>query len=61
VARTRSAGTFTVRGLPAATYGVNYSTRLGRYNIDLPDVTVTDGGVATVQMPAAGAFTLFAR
>jgi hypothetical protein len=61
VARTRAAGAFTVRGLPAGTYGVNYSTRLGRYNIDVPDVTVSDGGVATVKMPAAGAFTLYAR
>lgn len=61
VARTRGPLTFTVRGLADGTYGVNYSARTGRYNVDLPDLVVRDRHPATITMPVAGAMTIYAR
>ncbi|MGQ0650072.1 MAG: hypothetical protein ACT4P7_21185 [Gemmatimonadaceae bacterium] len=50
-----------VRGLPAGTYGVNYSVRTGRYNVDLPDVTVEDGKPLRLLIPEDAAITVYGR
>jgi hypothetical protein len=50
-----------VRGLPEGAYGLNYSTRAGRYNVDQPDVTVQRGEPTRVRIPQNGAITLFSR
>lgn len=60
VVRTLGAATFSVSGLPAGTYGVNYSVQQ-TYNVNLPDVVVTTGGSATVSIPAKGIITLYQR
>jgi len=50
-----------VRGLAAGTYGVNFSTPTGRYNVELPDITLPAGDALEVRMPEAGVITIFAR
>ena len=52
--------TFTIRGLPAGTYGVKYTTS-SQYNIDGADVTVGAGGNLTTSIPADGIITVYAR
>ena len=61
VGRTAHATALHVRGLAAGTYGVNYSSRAGAWNIDMPDVTVVTGETVRVRMPVAGAITIFGR
>ena len=61
VVQTSGPGSFTVRGLPAGTYGVNYGTSGNVYDANLTDVTVAAGGAAPVAMPAAGVITIYAR
>ncbi len=58
---TEEASTFSVRGLPAGRYGINYSTTHGRYNAELSEVTVTDNGAIAVPMPAAGVVTVYGK
>ena len=58
---TRRPAAFVVRGLPAGTYAINYSTRAGPYNVDLPDVTITDGALLPVRIPDAGVITIHGR
>jgi hypothetical protein len=57
----RSGGaSFTVRGLPAGTYGLTYATA-AQYGVPLADVTVAAGGTLSSAIPAAGVLTIFAR
>lgn len=58
VIRATATGSFTISGLPAGTYGVNYSTAAA-FNVSLPDQTIAAGGTLTTSMPAAGALTIF--
>ena len=58
---TEGASSFSVRGLPAGRYGINYSTTHGRYNAELPEVTVAEEGSVTVPMPAAGVVTVYGK
>ena len=55
------ATTFMVRDLPAGRYGINYSTTHGKYNEELPEVEISDGGVVQVPMPAAGVVTVYGK
>ena len=55
------ATTFMVRDLPAGRYGINYSTTHGKYNEELPEVEISDGGVVQVPMPAAGVATVYGK
>ena len=61
VARGVTKGRFIVRGLPAGAYGVNYSTKKGRYNVDLPDVLVNEGVPLSLELPGDAALTIYAR
>lgn len=61
VARGATRAPFVVHGLPAGTYGVNYSARTGRFNVDLPDVVVADGVPVSLELPGDAALTIYAR
>lgn len=54
-------GPFSVRGLPAGRYGINYSTAHGKYNEELPEAAVAEGAVLQVPMPAAGVVTVYGK
>jgi hypothetical protein len=58
---TKGAAPLAVRGLAAGTYGVNFSTPKGRYNVELPDINLPAGDALEVRMPEAGVITIFAR
>jgi len=56
-----SAGTmFTVSGLSAGSYGIDYTTS-NAYMQALPDVTIGAGQLLSTGIPAAGVLTIFAR
>ncbi len=61
VVRARRGATFTVRGLPPGTYGINYATDGNTWNVSQPDQTISSGGTVAVTIPAKGAVTIFAR
>lgn len=52
-------GTFSVK-LPAGSYGIFYTTAT-RYDVQLPDQVIGNGGSVTTSIPAAGAITVFAK
>jgi len=52
---------FTVRGLPAGTYGINYSTSSGAWNVDQADVSVSSGGTVQASIPSNGVVTIYGR
>jgi O-glycosyl hydrolase len=58
IIRGTAGGSFTVAGLPAGTYGLNYSTA-AQFNQSLPWQTLAAGGVVTASIPAAGALTVY--
>ncbi len=58
--RTTGPQTITVRGLPAGTYGINYST-LSSVNVSAADVTIGSGGTVTATIPAGGVITVFGK
>lgn len=60
VVKTASGGTFSVQGLPAATYGIKFTTE-SLYNIDLTDVTLGAGQPVTTTIPDSGVITIYAR
>lgn len=60
VVRAKRGATFTVRGLPPGTYGVNYGTTAA-YNVSLVDQTIASGGSIQVTIPTDGVVTIFAR
>jgi hypothetical protein len=53
-------GSVSVEDLPAATYGIFYTTAK-QYDAALPDVTITQGQTLHASIPDAGALTIFAR
>ncbi|MBC7894436.1 MAG: hypothetical protein H7066_03430 [Cytophagaceae bacterium] len=61
VARSPTQQRFVIHGLPAGTYGVNYSMKAGRFNVDLPDVVVTDGTPVSLEIPGDAALTVYGR
>jgi hypothetical protein len=60
IVRAKTAASFTVRGLPAGTYGVTYATAT-EWDVDRPDVTIGNGGSVQAAMPAAGYLTIYQR
>lgn len=60
VVKAANAGSFSVRDLPAGTYGIKYTTD-SQYNIDLNDVTVIPPSALTASIPSAGVITIYAR
>jgi uncharacterized protein (TIGR03437 family) len=60
VVRALSGGTFSIQGLPAATYGVKYTTDV-QYDFDSPDVTLSAGQPLRATIPAEGVITIYAK
>jgi hypothetical protein len=60
VVKALGAGSFTVGGLPAGTYGIEYTTATD-YARSLPDVTINGSTAVSVSIPAAGALTVYAK
>lgn len=60
VVKANSGKEFNVVGLPAGLYGIKYTTS-SQYNVDLPDVNVTPGGVLTTSIPASGVITVYRK
>ena len=53
--------TFFVRGLPAGTYGLQYTTTGSMSAVDLADATLIEGQVLTASLPARGVLTVYAK
>jgi hypothetical protein len=60
VVKASSAGSFTVGGLPAGTYGIDYTT-LADYMKPLPDVTTTGAQSVSAAIPDSGVLTIYAK
>ncbi|MEO7966603.1 MAG: glycoside hydrolase family 30 beta sandwich domain-containing protein, partial [Gemmatimonadaceae bacterium] len=60
VVKATAGGSFSVGGLPAGKYGIDY-TVAGDYKHALPDVTVSGSQALTTSIPAAGVLTIFAK
>ncbi len=60
VVKATRAGAFTLAALPAATYGLKYTTAAA-YDKDLPDVTVMEGGSLSAAIPDAGVLTAYRK
>jgi len=58
VVRATAGGPFNIAGLPAGTYGVNYSTA-SQFNVSLLEPTIASGGLLRTSIPAAGALTVY--
>lgn len=62
VVRAKAGASFSVSGLPAGRYGINYGTTAGNeWNVNLPDQTIGAGGTIQAAMPRAGAITIHGR
>ena len=60
VVKAANAGSFSVAGLPAGTYGIDYTTAVD-YMKPLPNVVITGTQAVTAAIPAAGVLTIFRR
>jgi hypothetical protein len=60
VVKANAGGTFTVGGLPAGTYGIDYTTSTD-YMKPLADVTITGAQAISTAIPATGVLTIFAK
>lgn len=60
VVKASSGGTFSVVGLPAGTYGINFTTD-AQFNADLMDITLTTGQKLETTIPAKGVITIYPR
>ena len=60
VVKASAAANFTVGGLPAGTYGIDYTTATD-YMHALGDVTITSTQALTTSIPAGGVLTVYAR
>jgi hypothetical protein len=58
VVRVTAAGSFSIHGLPAGTYGINYSSAT-EFNSSLAGQTLASGEPLTTSMPANGALTVY--
>lgn len=62
VVQARAGTSFSVRGLAAGRYGINYGTTVGNeWNVDLADQTISSGGTIQATIPRAGVLTIYAR
>ncbi|MGD9564406.1 MAG: hypothetical protein AB7F88_19375 [Pyrinomonadaceae bacterium] len=53
-------GSFNISGLPAGSYGIKYTTA-SQYNIDLADVSLSNGQQLSANIPSAGVITIYGR
>lgn len=60
VVNASNGGTIALQGLPAGTYGVNYTTP-SQYNVDAADVTITAGQTLNTSMPRDGVITVYGK
>jgi Big-like domain-containing protein len=60
VVKASAAGSFTVGGLPAGRYGIDYTTATD-YAHALPDVTISSSQAISGAIPATGVLTIFAK
>lgn len=60
VVKASTGGSFSIVGLQAGTYGVQYTTS-AEFATDLADVTVSSGGTLDTSIPAAGVLTVFPK
>jgi hypothetical protein len=60
VVKAEGAGTFTLRSLPAGTYGIKYTTA-SQYDVDSPDVTLNAGEPLSASIPDEGVITVYAK
>jgi hypothetical protein len=60
VVKSSAAANFTIGGLPAGTYGIDYTTATD-YAHALGDVTITGAQALATSIPAGGVLTVFAR
>lgn len=60
VVNATAAGSFTVGGLPAGTYGIDYTTAAD-YMRPLPNLTITGSQAITTNIPAVGVLTIYAK
>ncbi|MFN8574367.1 MAG: Ig-like domain-containing protein [Gemmatimonadaceae bacterium] len=60
VVRSQSAAAFSITGLPAGTYGVNFNS-FTQNGVNMPDVVVTGGGVLNAAAPSKGVMTFYQR
>ena len=60
VVKASGAANFTVGGLPAARYGIKYTTS-GAYDVDLADVDLAAGTALSAQIPGSGVLTIYRK
>ncbi len=60
VVKADAGGSFSIRGLPAGTYGIKYTTSR-EYDVDLPDITIGGGEALTTSIPMSGVLTVYAE
>jgi hypothetical protein len=60
VVKCDAGGDFSIGGLAAGTYGIKYTTA-SRYNVDLPDQSISTGQAILTGIPAAGVITIYGK
>ncbi|HJU74822.1 MAG TPA: Ig-like domain-containing protein [Gemmatimonadaceae bacterium] len=60
VVKTSAGGSFTVGGLPAGRYGIDYTTA-NEYMRALPEVTISGSQAVSTSIPGTGVLTIFAK
>jgi hypothetical protein len=60
VVKANQRGSVVIEGLPAATYGIKYTT-VRKFDVDLPDVILPAGQDLTADIPEEGVITIYAR
>ena len=60
VVKADGTGSFSVGGLPAGTYGIFYATG-SRFDVNLPNVTISSGQALSTSMPEVGVITIYRR
>lgn len=60
VVKAFAGGSITLEGLPAGTYGINYSTP-SQYNVDATDATINTGQALNTSIPRDGVITIYGK
>ena len=60
VVKCDTGGDFSIGGLAAGAYGIKYTTA-GRYDVDLPDQTISAGQAVVTAIPATGVLTVYGK
>jgi len=53
-------GKYYIQRLPAGTYGGKHTTSR-QYDVEAPDVTISDGHAVNVSIPESGVITVYAK